>query len=169
MQVAPRDRSSGRLRNLTKTYKLNANDQRVDIQTVKRDARLEQLEKDDYAKDQHKKHHDDEEDFMAVDDDDAFSTRKRKKKTLKRKADRLRRNQLQSFTAVLENEYYGAYPPHVPTYLTIAAAPSVYPPKHFCSVCGYFSNYTCTRCGMRFCSSRCSTIHQETRCLKWTM
>lgn len=52
-------------------------------------------------------------------------------------------------------------------YKTIAAGPSVKPQRHFCSVCGFFGTYTCTRCGLRFCGMRCQQTHKETRCLKF--
>jgi len=52
-------------------------------------------------------------------------------------------------------------------YKTIAAPPSIYPPRHFCSVCGFFGSYTCPRCGLRFCSLRCQATHKETRCVKF--
>eukprot|EP00953_Heterococcus_sp_UTEX-ZZ885_P041589 21212-Heterococcus_DN1.PRE.1 len=48
------------------------------------------------------------------------------------------------------------------------AEPSKLPARHFCSVCGYFSKYTCTRCGMRLCRAKCQTQHRETRCLKFS-
>lgn len=55
-----------------------------------------------------------------------------------------------------------------PSYLTAAAAPAqTAAPRKFCSVCGGFSGYTCTRCGSRFCSRRCHAVHTETRCLKF--
>ncbi|KAI8364036.1 hypothetical protein EDC96DRAFT_511685 [Choanephora cucurbitarum] len=53
-------------------------------------------------------------------------------------------------------------------YQTCAVAPSLYPPRKFCSVCGFQSDYTCLRCGMKYCSTRCLSTHRETRCLKWT-
>lgn len=59
-------------------------------------------------------------------------------------------------------------PPSVPTYLTAAVGPSLAAaPRKFCSVCGDMSNYTCTRCGSRYCSRKCYTVHTETRCLKF--
>lgn len=59
-------------------------------------------------------------------------------------------------------------PPHVPSYLKAAVGPpSSTCRRHFCTVCGFSSNYTCVRCGMRFCSIRCQTIHDDTRCLKF--
>lgn len=53
-------------------------------------------------------------------------------------------------------------------YFSIAAPPSRRPGRHFCSVCGYTGNYSCVRCGLRFCSIRCQHTHKETRCLKFT-
>lgn len=53
-------------------------------------------------------------------------------------------------------------------YLSIAALPSKSATRHFCSVCGFFGTYTCTRCGCRFCCSRCLASHKETRCLKFS-
>ena len=53
-------------------------------------------------------------------------------------------------------------------YKTIAAGPSSKPQRHFCSVCGFFGSYTCTRCGLRFCGLRCQQTHKETRCLKFS-
>ncbi|PAV80780.1 hypothetical protein WR25_03343 [Diploscapter pachys] len=42
------------------------------------------------------------------------------------------------------------------------------PARHFCAVCGYFSNYKCIKCGARYCSIRCRDVHADTRCMKWT-
>lgn len=55
-----------------------------------------------------------------------------------------------------------------PTYISVAALPSTRPTRAFCSVCGYTGQYTCTRCGCRFCSSKCLASHRETRCLKFS-
>jgi hypothetical protein len=33
-------------------------------------------------------------------------------------------------------------------------------------VCGTWGHYTCTRCGQRYCCSKCLSTHKETRCLK---
>jgi HIT zinc finger len=54
-----------------------------------------------------------------------------------------------------------------PSYISVAALPSTRPARAFCSVCGYTGQYTCTRCGCRFCSSKCLSSHRETRCLKF--
>jgi zinc finger HIT domain-containing protein 1 len=52
----------------------------------------------------------------------------------------------------------------VPTYFSAAAAPSIFPARKFCSVCGNFSKYACMRCGQRVCGTRCDNTHHETRC-----
>ncbi len=51
-------------------------------------------------------------------------------------------------------------------YVTASASPSVLPMRHFCSVCGQRGIYSCTRCGMRSCSIKCTDQHKETRCMK---
>ncbi|KAL1930745.1 hypothetical protein VTP01DRAFT_10907 [Rhizomucor pusillus] len=74
-----------------------------------------------------------------------------------------------NLNVLIENARLDLLPPDTPSYLTAAAAPSKYPPRHFCSVCGFPSDYKCLRCGMKYCSVRCLGTHQETRCLKWTV
>jgi len=55
-------------------------------------------------------------------------------------------------------------------YYSIMAKPSTYPPRqHFCSVCGYLSNYCCLRCGSKYCSIKCNEHHKETKCFKVSM
>jgi zinc finger HIT domain-containing protein 1 len=59
-------------------------------------------------------------------------------------------------------------PPHVPSYWKAAVGPpSSTARRHFCTVCGFSANYTCVRCGVRFCSNRCQNVHNDTRCLKF--
>ena len=72
-----------------------------------------------------------------------------------------------TFNALLEQSFIDRAPSDVPTYLTAAAGPSrSSAPRKFCSVCGFVAPYGCARCGMRFCSKKCSAVHAETRCLK---
>jgi hypothetical protein len=52
-------------------------------------------------------------------------------------------------------------------YFSAMAAPSNFPARVFCSVCGFSSKYNCTRCGMKYCSIRCQATHKDTRCLKF--
>ncbi|XP_037945282.1 zinc finger HIT domain-containing protein 1-like isoform X1 [Teleopsis dalmanni] len=49
-------------------------------------------------------------------------------------------------------------------YMQAAAPAPKVPPRKYCAVCGYYSNYTCTVCSTRFCSVPCMQIHQNTRC-----
>ena len=52
-------------------------------------------------------------------------------------------------------------------YLSVAAKPSKFPTRFFCSVCGYNAKYQCTRCGLRYCTMKCGETHRETRCIKF--
>ncbi|CAG2175132.1 unnamed protein product [Oppiella nova] len=65
--------------------------------------------------------------------------------------------------------YYAncAAPPPTP-YSESDKRVSFVPRRHFCSVCGFVSNYTCVNCGMRYCCLNCLKTHRDTRCLKWT-
>jgi zinc finger HIT domain-containing protein 1 len=45
--------------------------------------------------------------------------------------------------------------------------PSIKPRRHFCEICGYWGNYKCLKCGVRYCSTECGAAHSETRCLKF--
>ncbi|XP_071721856.1 SWR1 complex subunit 6 isoform X1 [Rutidosis leptorrhynchoides] len=73
-----------------------------------------------------------------------------------------------SFLELLNDANLESLPPHVPSYLRAAVGPpSSTCRRHFCTVCGFSANYTCVRCGMRFCAIRCQTIHNDTRCLKF--
>ncbi|KAI8096907.1 zinc finger, HIT-type containing 1 [Halteromyces radiatus] len=74
-----------------------------------------------------------------------------------------------NLSVLLEDAHLEDYSPDIPTYLTCNAAPSKYPPRHFCSVCGFSSSYKCLRCGMKYCSLACLNTHKETRCMKWTV
>lgn len=61
------------------------------------------------------------------------------------------------------------FPEYEPTYLSaVAQSEMTRSVRHFCSVCGQGAPYTCVRCGTRFCCLKCSVIHNETRCLKFT-
>eukprot|EP00250_Pteridium_aquilinum_P035205 c8871_g1_i1 orf=201-731(+) len=73
-----------------------------------------------------------------------------------------------SFLDLLQEANLEALPSYVPTYLRAAVGPpSSSARRHFCSVCGYFANYTCTVCGARFCCIRCQKVHVDTRCQKF--
>ncbi|KAL7678566.1 putative Rab-GTPase-TBC domain, calponin domain, Zinc finger, HIT-type, CH domain superfamily [Plasmopara halstedii] len=54
-----------------------------------------------------------------------------------------------------------------PNYLTVAAGPSTFPARKFCCVCGFFANYSCRRCGSKYCSVGCENHHKESGCMKF--
>ncbi len=55
-----------------------------------------------------------------------------------------------------------------PNYLSQRSAPSAHFAKRFfCSTCGFYAKYACTRCGLRNCSLKCVEIHKQTRCIKF--
>lgn len=99
---------------------------------------------------------------------------KRKAKTLEYYKQRFRKN----FSQLLEEEVSavmtdgeeedGESGP-VPGYLTAQVPESRLPPRKLCAVCGFPSTYTCVTCGARYCCLKCLEVHQETRCLKWTV
>lgn len=96
---------------------------------------------------------------------------KKQSKNMKRKTRQgkaLEKKATRSFMDVLQEANLESLPPHVPTYLKAAVGPpSTSSRRHYCSVCGSSANYTCVRCGTRFCSCRCQVIHNDTRCLKF--
>lgn len=86
------------------------------------------------------------------------------------------RSRMLSFAQMLEEDQKSS----PPNYASIAAPPpdQVYTPdgkllmsipqRHFCSVCGFKSPYTCVVCGARYCGTTCLATHKDTRCMKWT-
>ncbi|ONK61815.1 uncharacterized protein A4U43_C08F33880 [Asparagus officinalis] len=108
----------------------------------------------------------------SLDDDDIVFTKKQskstKRKTRQAKALENAKKAPRTFLEVLHEANLESLPPHVPTYLRAAVGPpSANSRRHFCTVCGFTANYTCVKCGMRFCSCRCQVIHDDTRCLKF--
>ncbi|XP_018107134.2 zinc finger HIT domain-containing protein 1, partial [Xenopus laevis] len=91
-------------------------------------------------------------------------TGKKKKKT---RGDHFKLRFRKNFQALLEEQNLSSC--EGPNYLTACASASSFPQRHFCSVCGFPSNYSCVSCGSRYCCVRCLVTHQETRCLKWTV
>eukprot|EP00026_Physarum_polycephalum_P019150 Phypoly_transcript_21021.p1 GENE.Phypoly_transcript_21021~~Phypoly_transcript_21021.p1 ORF type:complete len:194 (+),score=24.69 Phypoly_transcript_21021:48-584(+) len=161
-------RASGRIRELSKRVKIVDTETREELRQSARSARLEALESDNY---QEEVNNDDDEYVDLVDDEDDFMgpKKKRPRKTAREmfKQPKKKKFAFPSFNTVLDESGLEAYPAHVPTYLTAAAAPSKFPTKNFCSVCGFFANYSCTQCGARFCCIKCNATHKETRCLKF--
>lgn len=149
-------RESGRIRDVEKKRVLD------DI-TRKRRARkaLEALEQDNFHDDPHA-------DLVMSKKIPKFNSsveNPRRKGRKSRGADYYRVKYRKTFQQLLEEERQ--VNSQGPNYITAQAPPTNYPQRHFCAVCGFPSSYTCTSCGTRFCSLKCQSTHQDTRCLKF--
>ncbi|KAJ8499356.1 hypothetical protein OPV22_009908 [Ensete ventricosum] len=133
-------------------------------------ARLESLENDNAGAENMEINDDDD---ASLDDDDQAYVQKKQTKNMKRKTRQAKalenaKRAPRTFMELLQEANLEALPPHVPSYLRAAVGPpSTSSRRHFCTVCGDAANYTCVRCGVRFCSCRCQVIHNDTRCLKF--
>uniref|UniRef100_UPI00358E5A71 zinc finger HIT domain-containing protein 1 isoform X1 n=1 Tax=Myxine glutinosa TaxID=7769 RepID=UPI00358E5A71 len=96
--------------------------------------------------------------------DSAETQGKRKKKT---RGDHFKLRFRKTFQSLLEEENLSVS--EGTTYFSASVPPSALPARHFCTVCGFPSAYTCVTCGSRYCTVRCLSLHQDTRCLKWTV
>ncbi|XP_006459298.1 hypothetical protein AGABI2DRAFT_66100, partial [Agaricus bisporus var. bisporus H97] len=85
----------------------------------------------------------------------------RKKSTMSVRTALLYKKNLQT---LIEESGIAALPGDVPTYLTAAAPPPIYPARMLCSVCSYWGSYKCKRCAMPYCGLNCEKVHNETRC-----
>lgn len=71
-------------------------------------------------------------------------------------------------TALLAEAGLESLPPGVPSYLTAEMGPPrLCSPLKLCSVCGFAARFTCPRCGARYCSRPCVSVHADTRCLRF--
>uniref|UniRef100_A0A5K3ETG6 HIT-type domain-containing protein n=1 Tax=Mesocestoides corti TaxID=53468 RepID=A0A5K3ETG6_MESCO len=96
-------------------------------------------------------------------DDDAIGHTKRKRRTIIGRA-KFRK----TFELLLDEEYQNTKGGQVgASYFTAAVPDSRFPPRKFCSVCGFPGLYVCVVCGTRYCSIKCRDVHNDTRCLKW--
>ncbi|CAN0903914.1 SWR1 complex subunit 6 [Linum grandiflorum] len=132
-------------------------------------ARLEALENDNAGLETVEPVDDDE---ASLDEDDEGYVQKKmkgtKRKTRQAKALENARKPPRNFLELLHEANLESLPPHIPSYLRAAVGPPGSTcRRYFCTVCGFASTYTCVKCGMRFCSIRCQTIHDDTRCLKF--
>ncbi|VDD80979.1 unnamed protein product [Mesocestoides corti] len=95
--------------------------------------------------------------------DDAIGHTKRKRRTIIGRA-KFRK----TFELLLDEEYQNTKGGQVgASYFTAAVPDSRFPPRKFCSVCGFPGLYVCVVCGTRYCSIKCRDVHNDTRCLKW--
>lgn len=95
------------------------------------------------------------------------SPEEKKKRKKKGTGEHFKQRFKKTFVLLLEEEKQ-EFVEGEPNYVTACVPPSKFPERHFCSVCGFPSNYTCVQCGSRYCCVRCLGTHQDTRCLKWT-
>lgn len=133
-------------------------------------ARLEALESDNAAFEVADANEDED---VSLDEDDGHGFVKKQSKSMKRKTRQAKalenaKKAPRTFMEILHEANLESLPPHVPSYLTAAVGPpSSTVRRYFCTVCGYTANYTCVRCGMRFCAIKCQNIHNDTRCQKF--
>ena len=144
-------------------------------------ARLEALESDAAQQDTFAVGNSDDEEFILRDDSEEDEEegggggKRRKKKARVDGGMRKTRGMIadkargpKGFRDWLDEAALDQLPEGEPSYLTAAVGPPrTRSARPLCSVCGDFCEYTCTRCGSRYCSIRCSTVHTETRCLKF--
>ncbi|KAI0319363.1 hypothetical protein OF83DRAFT_811425 [Amylostereum chailletii] len=86
---------------------------------------------------------------------------KKKKSTMNVRSAVLYRKNL---ATLIDQSGISTLPPHIPTYLTAAAAPPKESPRILCSVCGYWGSYKCMKCALPYCELKCRAVHDETRC-----
>lgn len=91
-----------------------------------------------------------------------------KRKAKRKTGDFLRSKYRKTLQTLLEDDRLTFEETSEPCYSSAEAPESNIPERHFCSVCGFPSSYTCTVCGTRYCCIRCLGVHKDTRCLKWT-
>ena len=68
-----------------------------------------------------------------------------------------------SLQEIIDEGDYDNYPSWVPNYSSIAAAPSRYPPRRFCSVTGLSGKYKCPVTGDYLATLDAYSTHRETR------
>jgi len=128
--------------------------------------RLESLEADNWQEDK-RKDEDEDDDYNPLDDassGDEVSVDVRKKKKKKAKRDAWNATQkCKSLQEILDEAEYHKYPSWVPNFASIAAAPSRYPPRHFCSVSGLVGKYKCPVTGDYLATLEAYETHRETR------
>lgn len=166
----PRHRSlcpavTARLRKLSRAVRV------VDAETrrLALDARLEALEADNYVEEAAEGEGD--EDYFSEDEGAAGGGAARAKKRAAGPAGGAGggagaggRERVKPLSQVLLESGLDVHS-STPNYFTAAAAPSKLPARAMCSVCGFAAPYTCTRCGSKYCDSRCLRQHKEDRCL----
>ena len=91
------------------------------------------------------------------------SKRSTKKKKPKKKDIWNATQKCKTLQEVLDEAEYHKYPSWMPNYTSIAAAPSRYPPRRFCSVSGLAAKYKCPVTGDYLATLEAYGTHRETR------
>lgn len=102
------------------------------------------------------------------DDNLVDSSNIRNRKIKRKTGDYMKAKYRKSLLQLLEDDRTNYDESNESCYSSAQATESKMPDRHFCSVCGFPSDYTCTVCGTRYCCIRCLGVHHDTRCLKWT-
>jgi len=167
--------NSKRTRNSLRSKKINQALKVVDQEA--RDyvlqSKLETLESDYYESPNRLAEDNSEDDYDFEGDGDNSKTKKKNKskkrlKALKKKSKResyVARNL--NLQKTIKEEGLDNLELEYPNFVNTKVESSLYPKRKFCSICGNNSCYNCPRCGERYCSARCHTIHKEIMCLKF--
>ena len=91
------------------------------------------------------------------------SKRSTKKKKPKKKDIWNATQKCKTLQEVLDEAEYHKYPSWMPNFTSIAAAPSRYPPRRFCSVSGLAAKYKCPVTGDYLATPEAYGTHRETR------
>ena len=164
--LEPRTPRAGRSRKLSQHLRVFDDHTRSEIKRK----RLDALEADNWAVERRKDGGDpDDDDYNPLEDpgsdeEVAVSGAKRSKKKKKKARDKWNAAQkCKTLQEVLDEAQYHKYPSWAPNWLSIAAAPSRYPPRRFCSVSGVVGKYQCPVTGDYLGSLSAYTTHRETR------
>ncbi len=166
--------NSKRTRNSLRTRKINQSLKIVDQESrdYVHQSKLEVLESDFYESPNRlaEDNSEDEYDFDN-EDNDKKKTRNRSKKKFKAIKKKSKR---ESYVArnlnlkkTIKEEALDNPEIEYPNFVNSKVDVAQYPKRKFCSICGNYSCYNCPRCGEKYCSTRCHTIHKEIMCLKF--
>ena len=129
--------------------------------------RLDSLEADNWHESRAKEEEEDD-DYNPMDDDEsgdevAVDARKKSKKKKAKKEGWNAMQKCKSLQEILDEAEYHKYPSWVPNFASIAAAPSRYPQRQFCSVSGLMGKYKCPVTGDYLATLEAYETHRETR------